>query len=133
MTRGERNNIAASVRQRLLNQARESHADFNLILTRYGLERFLYRLGQPSYRNRFILKGAMLFPLWGVINFRGTRAVDLLGFGENDKKPWRSYSANCARLRLKMTVSTLTRIASKPRISPTNPNMAEPGCALLPT
>ena len=86
MTRGKGSNVAASIRQQLLNRSRESHADFNLILTRYGLERFLYRIGASAYRNRFILKGAMLFPLWGVINFRGTRDIDLLGFGESDIK-----------------------------------------------
>ncbi|MDD2735326.1 MAG: hypothetical protein PHF56_15420 [Desulfuromonadaceae bacterium] len=58
-------NVAASVHQRLLDQARSKRVDFNLLLTRYGLERFLYRLGQSEYRERFVLKGAMLFPLWG--------------------------------------------------------------------
>ena len=58
-------NVAASVRQRLLDQARSKRVDFNLLLTRYGLERFLYRLGRSEYRERFVLKGAMLFTLWG--------------------------------------------------------------------
>ena len=42
-------NMAASVRARLLNRARETRRDFNLILTRYALERLLYRLGQSAY------------------------------------------------------------------------------------
>jgi hypothetical protein len=37
-------NLPASVRQRLLNLATERKEDFGLVLTRYGLERFLYRL-----------------------------------------------------------------------------------------
>ena len=37
-------NLAASVRQRLFNRAQERHEDFGLVLTKYGLERFLYRL-----------------------------------------------------------------------------------------
>lgn len=77
-------NVAASVRQRLLDQARAKRVDFNLLLTRYGLERFLYRLGQSEYRERFVLKGAMLFPLWGVVSYRSTRDVDLLGYGESE-------------------------------------------------
>ena len=77
-------NVAASVRQRLLDQARSKHVDFNLLLTRYGLERFLYRLGRSEYRERFVLKGAMLFPLWGVVSYRSTRDVDLLGYGESE-------------------------------------------------
>lgn len=77
-------NVAASVRQRLLDQARSKRVDFNLLLTRYGLERFLYRLGKSEYRERFILKGAMLFPLWGVVSYRSTLDVDLLGYGESE-------------------------------------------------
>ena len=37
-------NVAASVRARLLNRARETKLDFNLVLTRYAIERLLYRL-----------------------------------------------------------------------------------------
>jgi len=57
-------NTTASVRDRLLVLARERGEDFQLLLTRYGLERLLYRLGKSGYRDRFILKGAMLFMLW---------------------------------------------------------------------
>ena len=39
-------NVAVSVRQKLLNIAKEQEEDFNLVLTRYGLERVLYRLSQ---------------------------------------------------------------------------------------
>ena len=84
MTQIRGTNVAASIRQRLLDQARLKRVDFNLLLTRYGLERFLYRLGQSEYRERFILKGAMLFPLWGVVSYRSTRDVDLLGYGESE-------------------------------------------------
>jgi hypothetical protein len=54
------------------------------MLTRYGVERFLYRLSRSEYRDRFILKGAMLFPVWGMPSYRQTRDIDLLGFGESD-------------------------------------------------
>ncbi|MRR06981.1 MAG: nucleotidyl transferase AbiEii/AbiGii toxin family protein [Deltaproteobacteria bacterium] len=84
MTQQRGPNVAASVRQRLLDQARSKRVDFSLLLTRYGLERFLYRLGCSEYRERFILKGAMLFPLWGVVSYRSTRDVDLLGYGESE-------------------------------------------------
>jgi len=75
--------IAASVRQRLLNVAREQEEDFQLVLTRFVLERLLYRLGCSGYRDQFILKGAMLFSLWGGMPHRTTRDMDLLGFGES--------------------------------------------------
>jgi hypothetical protein len=84
MTAKKLTDIAASVRQRLLNVAREQGEDFQLVLTRFVLERLLYRLGCSDYRDQFILKGAMLFSLWGGMPHRATRDIDLLGFGENE-------------------------------------------------
>lgn len=78
-------NIAASVRDRLLALARERGEDFQLLLTQYGLERFLYRLSQSGYRDRFILKGAMLFMLWGDQPHRPTRDVDFLDFDDGSE------------------------------------------------
>ena len=48
-------NIAASVRARLLEKARANRVDFNLLLTRYALERFLYRLSLSQYSDQFLL------------------------------------------------------------------------------
>jgi predicted nucleotidyltransferase component of viral defense system len=55
-------NIPASVRQRLLNLSREKGEDFNLLLTRFALERLLYRLGESSFSDQFILKGPCSSP-----------------------------------------------------------------------
>ena len=74
-------NVAASVRARLLNKARAEKLDFNLVLTRYALERILYRLSISEQRDRFLLKGALLFDLWFDIPHRPTHDADLLGFG----------------------------------------------------
>lgn len=76
--------IAASVRQRLLNHAHHHAVPFDLVLTRYALERLLYRLGQSEWSNTFFLKGAMLFAAWFDQPYRQTRDLDLLGFGAND-------------------------------------------------
>lgn len=76
-------NIQASIRQRLLNLSRERREDFNLTLTRYGLERFLYRLSISKARDRFVLKGAMLFAVWADVPYRPTRDLDLLGYGDD--------------------------------------------------
>jgi predicted nucleotidyltransferase component of viral defense system len=76
-------NLAASVRQRLLNIARDRRADFQLILIRYAVERLLYRLSQSPYKDRFLLKGAMLFSVWSDEPFRSTRDVDFLSQGES--------------------------------------------------
>jgi predicted nucleotidyltransferase component of viral defense system len=78
----EPRNLAASVRQRLLNLARERGEDFNFLLTAYGLERLMYRLGQSSHRRDFVLKGAMLFRAWAGATYRPTHDLDLLGRGE---------------------------------------------------
>ncbi len=76
--------IAASVRARLLNLAKAEGPDFNNILVRYALERFLFRLCKSDYSEQFLLKGALLFTLWYDIPHRPTRDVDLLGFGSSD-------------------------------------------------
>lgn len=75
---------AASVRARLLNRARETQQDFNLVLTRYAIERLLYRISISSYADQFMLKGALLFDLWFDIPHRPTRDIDLLGFGSTE-------------------------------------------------
>jgi len=64
MSKPPPSNLAASVRQRLLNLSRKQGEDFNYILSRYANERLLYRLSQSRYANEFILKGAMLFIVW---------------------------------------------------------------------
>lgn len=74
--------LAQSVRQRLLNRARESGEDYNLLLSRYAIERLLYRLSKSPHADRFVLKGAMLFTVWTGELHRPTRDLDLLGFGE---------------------------------------------------
>ena len=77
-------NLAASVRARLLNIAKAEKTDFNQVLVRYALERFLYRLSKSTHADRFLLKGAMLFNLWYDMPHRPTRDADLLGFGASD-------------------------------------------------
>lgn len=77
-------NIGASVRARLLNRARTDKVDFNNMLTRYALERLLYRLSVSKWSIEFLLKGALLFDLWFEQPQRPTRDIDLLGFGPAD-------------------------------------------------
>jgi len=76
-------NVAASVRQRLLNIAHERGTDFQLILIQYAIERLLYRFSRSAYKDRFVLKGATLFCLWSGEPYRATRDLDLLGRGDN--------------------------------------------------
>lgn len=78
MNRKKKTNIGHSVFQRLLNIARSQGADFNLLLYRYGMERFLYRLSISAHSKKFILKGASMFLVWKGQNFRVTKDADLL-------------------------------------------------------
>jgi hypothetical protein len=82
MTRKTPINVAASVRARLLTLSKERHEDFTLTLVNYASERLLYRLSKSTHRDRFILKGAMLFAARLGERYRPTRDVDLLGTGE---------------------------------------------------
>jgi len=82
MSKAQPTNVAASVRQRLLNLSRDKGEDFNFVLTQYALERFLYRLASSEYAARFVLKGAMLFAAWSDRSHRPTRDLDLLGYGD---------------------------------------------------
>lgn len=79
-----RRNVAASVRARLLNKARADKLDFNLLLTRYALERVLYRLSISEQHGQFLLKGALLFDIWFDVPHRPTHDADLLGFGSTE-------------------------------------------------
>lgn len=83
MAREPIKNVGASVRARLLDRSRVERTDFQILLTRYALERLLYRLSLSPHRDRFILKGAMLFVTWVADPFRPTRDLDFLGYGEN--------------------------------------------------
>ena len=76
-------NVAASVRQRLYNLARQRGEDFQFVLTRFGLERLLYRLSTSPYAGKFLLKGAMLFAVWSDQIHRPTLDLDLAGRGES--------------------------------------------------
>ncbi len=76
-------NMAASVRQRLLNLSRTAGQDFQVVLLRYAIERLLYRLSRSHHNRRFVLKGATLFSLWSKKPHRPTRDLDLWGRGDN--------------------------------------------------
>ena len=71
-------NLPASVKQRLLNLSRETRVEFNVLLTKYALERFLYRMSVSHSRPHFILKGALLFGVWSSELHRTTRDADVL-------------------------------------------------------
>ncbi len=78
----ELRDVGASVRARLLKLARERGQAFDLLLTRYAMERLLARLSTSNHHDRFVLKGAMLMTAWFDDPHRATRDVDFLGYGD---------------------------------------------------
>ncbi|PYV75586.1 MAG: hypothetical protein DMG96_16625 [Acidobacteria bacterium] len=74
-------NVSASIRARLLSLAQSRGEDYQRVLGRYAIERFLYRLERSEYRDNFALKGATLFTLWTGQTHRPTKDLDLLGRG----------------------------------------------------
>lgn len=76
--------LAASFSAKLLSHAKRRGEDFQSVLTRFGVERFLYRLSLTPAREALVLKGALLFDLWFEIAHRPTRDADFLGFGAPD-------------------------------------------------
>ena len=73
--------VSQSVRDRLLSRTRRTGEDHQVVLTRFALERFLYRLGQIEEGDDFTLKGAFAFLVWEGKLGRQTRDLDLLGHG----------------------------------------------------
>jgi hypothetical protein len=84
MTQREKKNVAHSVLERLRNRARTNNEAFDLLLTRYSMERFLYRLSISPDADRFVLKGASLFLIWRGQSYRISRDADFLGLGDSD-------------------------------------------------
>ena len=91
-------NVAASIRQRLLNLSRERRENYDLILTRYGLERFLYRLANSEYAERFVLKGAMLIIILTETGHRPTKDLDLLGYGDHSAEALKALFQEVCRV-----------------------------------
>lgn len=84
MTKPEIKNLPASVRQRLTNIADARGEPFQRLLVEYGLERLLYRLSKSKHRDRFVLKGALLFSVWSDAPHRPTMDVDLMSAASAD-------------------------------------------------
>ncbi len=74
--------LVRSLQARIVNRAKVLGVEPTLLFTRFGLERFLYRLSKSTYADSFVLKGALMMLVWAGESVRATRDADLLGFGE---------------------------------------------------
>lgn len=84
MKKRELRDTGASVRARLANISTARGIDFQVLLTRHVIERFLWRMGTSPESECFVVKGAALFALWTQLPQRPTRDLDLLGRGNSD-------------------------------------------------
>lgn len=76
-------NICASIHARLQNKARESNRPFSEVLQYYGMERFLYRFSRSKYADKFVLKGALMFTVWQLLERRTTLDIDFWAHYDN--------------------------------------------------
>ena len=76
-------NLNASIRARLQNKANDTGRPFAEVMQYYGIERFLYRFSKSEYKDKFILKGALMFTVWDVPERRTTLDIDFLGRYDN--------------------------------------------------
>jgi len=76
-------NIAASVRKRLYDRAKQTNRPFDELLQYYAMERFLYRLSISTHRDKFVLKGALMFVVWKAPRARATKDMDFLAKTKN--------------------------------------------------
>jgi hypothetical protein len=86
-------NVAASVRDRLANQARSSGVPLTALMERFVIGRLLWRVSRSADNRKFVLKGAQLFSLWTNTMHRPTRDLDLLSFGDSSPENVRAYFA----------------------------------------
>jgi len=78
-------NVGASVRQRLLNQARADKRTFSELLQYFAMDRFLYRISISDYADSFILKGALMLRAWKSPVFRPTMDIDMLAHNTSNE------------------------------------------------
>jgi predicted nucleotidyltransferase component of viral defense system len=70
--------IHHSIHQKLLNLRDKAHRPFNELLQHFFIERFLYRLSQSNYKDKFILKGGLMLKAWYGVEARPTKDIDML-------------------------------------------------------
>jgi hypothetical protein len=83
------------VRRRLRSRADELGLDFQQALQYYAMERFLFRLSQSAWSERFIVKGAVMLRVWAAAVGRPTRDIDFLGRIDNTPDAVRAAVLEC--------------------------------------
>jgi len=110
-------NLPASVKARLETLAGKRGEEFNLLLTRYGIERLLYRLSQSQHADKFLLKGAMLFAIWDIKTHRPTQDLIFWVSALPKKRNWPGFSGKFCKRLCRPTDWSSIRILSGPKKS----------------
>lgn len=84
----DRKNVPASIKARLLKLSKEEGETFQMLLSKFVIERFLYRLSLSPYAKTLTIKGAWLFQVWDLPR-RPTRDLDFRGSGPNSPEALR--------------------------------------------
>ena len=97
VSREKPHNLAACFRQRLFNPAQDRREDFGRVLTKYGLERLLYRLANPFTT----ITCAERCPSLRILMhrpYRPIRDLDLSGRGEDPLLEWKVFGEVIAQI-----------------------------------
>lgn len=70
------NTVSIDFKRQLLTLSRKQKRPFQELLQYYAMERFLFRLSESTYKDYFILKGALLFKVWNIADSRATLDID---------------------------------------------------------
>jgi len=115
MTVSKPKDLAASVRQRLLNYSQKVNVDFQVVLAQFGFERLLYRLCQSKHAGQFTVKGALMFLVWTGEQYRPTRDLDLTALREHSEKELKTIFQDICSLPVEndglVFLSTSIRVA----------------------
>lgn len=115
-----REGLARSLQARLSQHAKLIGADPNLVLTRYAVERYLYRLSRSGHAGKFVLKGALLMLAWMGDAFRPTRDADMLGFDDVSAESLaRIFAEICA---IPVEPDAMVYLAETLRLEPIRPD-----------
>lgn len=83
-------NVAASIKEKLKQQARAQRVTMDFMLIRYANERLLGRLAASRWADDYCLKGGMLLPAWNDGEmFRPTADIDLNGLVDGNLSQFR--------------------------------------------
>jgi predicted nucleotidyltransferase component of viral defense system len=100
MTQKKIKDIAASVRERLLNLSKKAERSFDAVLRQYCQERFLYRLSISTHRKNFVLKGGLVFLALPVPARRATVDIDFAGIAlVNDREKLKDVISEIANIQ----------------------------------